>query len=293
MRVIRRVQARFSGVGVDSVAMSVLTSIAASCGRLIIAWGLLCPSLLVASGAASPSLQALREAPSSSAQVNYQVLIYDATVAGATAGTATVAVMRDTSGYKIIGQAKALGLWDALSPWRSHFRAWGTWDNGLPAPTQFQYSERGRNKSREVRVSEGELHVEKNGRERPQRPALPGLDILAALFSSDRCEASLQLHTGRHGYRLYAQTEAASEQSANCAYRVVDEDEESFATRIQYVQMDGLRVPKRIEVSGAISGVLLLRESSLRNGHCGAELTAPMDYFCGAVARLGPAPAPS
>ena len=134
--------------------------------------------MLLASGPASPSLQALRDAQSEPTQISYRVLVYDATVAGAAAGTATVAVMRDTRGYKIIGQAKATGLWDALSPWRSHFRAWGTWDNGVPAPTQFQYSERGRNKSREVRVSEGELHVEKNGRERPQRPALPGLDIL-------------------------------------------------------------------------------------------------------------------
>ena len=69
--------------------------------------------------------------------------------------------------------------------------------------------------------------------------------------------------------------------------------EETFATRIQYVQMDGFRVPKRIEVSGAISGVLLLRESSASNGHCGAELTAPMDYFCSASARPEQALAPS
>ncbi len=265
------------------------------CIRLLALGLLLCCSAAQGSGVATPTAMTPAVVSPEQSHVSYQVLVYDATVAGAPAGTATIALMQDDEGYRIIGQAKAVGLWDALSPWRSKFRAHGTWRNGAPTPEQFQYNERGRDKRRQVQVSGGTLRVNKNGKQRPDKPALPGVDVLTALFSSERCEPVLELHTGRRGYRLYATTEAAGldHGDSSCTYRVVNEDEETFETKIQFVQIDGLRFPRRIQISGAIAGVLKLRESKAHSRRCELKAKAFLEYFCSADFRRESDPSPS
>ncbi|MGI9327169.1 MAG: DUF3108 domain-containing protein [Pseudomonadales bacterium] len=258
----------------------------------------LCSAAALGSGVVTPGTQAAAAPSVPSAvqpRVSYQVLVYDATVAGAPAGTATIALLRDDQGYRIIGQAKATGLWDALSPWRSKFRAHGTWHEGTPTPEQFQYNERGRDKRRRVQVSDGTLRVNKNGKQRPDKPALPGVDVLAALFSSDRCEQVLDLHTGRRGYRLFATSEVAgpSHGDSSCTYRVVDEDEDTFETKIQFAQIDGLRFPRRIQISGAIAGVLKLRESKAHSRLCELKVEDFLEYLCSADFRRESGPSPS
>jgi hypothetical protein len=225
----------------------------------------------------------------------YVRLQYEASIAGAPAGTATVAmalspVATDLATtpmrYRLVGQAKAEGLLDAISPWKSNF-----WVSGLRTPQgiadlDYRYIEQGRNKQREVRVQNRTLRVVKNGRQRPERPALPGLDVLSALFAVATCPATLTLHTGRHGYALQAPAlpEGAPEAlrpdyPRRCRYTVTDDDQDRFEIAIEFETLAEVRVPARIEVSGALTGVLALRDSAWRTAGCA---TSPsLRYLCG------------
>ncbi|MFK7914351.1 MAG: DUF3108 domain-containing protein [Pseudomonadales bacterium] len=222
-----------------------------------------------------------------SVTIEYQVLTYEASIAGAPAGVATVAVARSAQLYRIAGQARATGLLDALSPWRARFWAAGDLVDGVPAPRTYRYVERGRDKRRDVTVSDGLLTVIKNDKQRPTRPSLPGLDVLTALFVEPRCAESLRLHTGRHGYRLQTAAAAASlpetktSAASRCSYRVVDEDQDSFKAQLQFGPVNGHQVPTRIAVTGALSGVMELTDSRTVAVACGAGSDGLATFLCG------------
>lgn len=226
---------------------------------------------------------------------SYVRLDYEASIAGAPAGVATVAIAlaplaTDLAAtpmrYRLVGRAKAEGLLDAISPWKSNFWVSGVRTAHGVTDLDYRYVEQGRNKQREVRVRNDTLQVVKNGRQRPQRPALPGLDVLSALFAVTACPATLTLHTGRHGYRLQAPAlpegapdELRPEYPRRCRYTVTDDDQDRFEIEIEFDTLAEVRVPSRIEVSGALTGVLALRDSARRTAPCATS--ASLTYLCG------------
>lgn len=227
---------------------------------------------------------------------SYRLLTFEATVAGAPAGTATIAIARSAHSYRIAGQARATGLLDTLSPWRANFWATGSVIDGQPVPAEYRYVERGRDKRRDVTVRDGTLTVIKNGKERPRRPALPGPDVLAALFLNSECSAELVLHTGRHGYHLGPRPAVeglpagvpagpgamVAATGSSCRYRVTDDDQDSFDAQLHFAEVDALRLPIEITISGGLRGSLVLTKSKRLPLACDSDAAALATHLCSA-----------
>lgn len=190
-------------------------------------------------------------------------LRYEAYLGGALAGTARLALSQDAQSYSVVGSAKSKGLMDSFNPWRAQFEARGTVANGLPQLDQYHYVESDNRKLREVTVSDGQLRVVKNGKLRAELDALPGMDILTALFVEPSCDPALDLHTGRRGYRLVSPSESANGVADTCRYTARDEDGDKTEVSIEFVRVGELRVPRVIELSGFLSGRLKLESYQL------------------------------
>jgi hypothetical protein len=179
-------------------------------------------------------------------------LRYEAFLAGAAIGEATVNVAFIDGAYVVEGSARSSGLWQRFSKWRTQFAARG--DLTEAASGQFSYFERHSDSSRIVDVRDGVLQVTKNGRQRPPVPSPAGPDLLSALFVPPHCGAAEVVHTGRHVYRL---TRLASDERG-CRYRVVDEDDDVFELELLLDRLGHLIVPKRITVYGRLTASMIL-----------------------------------
>lgn len=184
-------------------------------------------------------------------------LRYDAFMGGSRAGQAVVQLSLDDIGYSISGRAKAQGLLAAFGDWRTNFRASGLIADAQKTLTEYHYTERATDKHRQVTVQDGTVSIVKNGRKRAKRPALPGMDVLTALFVNPTCDNSFQLHTGRHGYRLDKNQEKVAGGNT-CQYRVTDRDGDHFALDVRFTHVDGLRVPESLIIIGALQGRMVL-----------------------------------
>lgn len=185
-------------------------------------------------------------------------LYYEAHLGSALAGSARLALSQDGQSYSVVGSAKSKGLMESFNPWKAQFEARGALVEGVPQLEQYHYVESDNRKLREVTVSEGQLRVVKNGKLRAELAALPGMDILSALFVEPNCEAAFDLHTGRRGYHL-VNTQAGLAGSADtCTYSASDEDGDRYQVSIEFVRVGALRVPRVIELSGFLSGRMKL-----------------------------------
>jgi hypothetical protein len=179
-------------------------------------------------------------------------LRYQAFLAGAPVGEATVKIALVDGAYLVEGSARSRGLMNRFSRWRTHFTARGNVADG--AGTEFSYAERNARSTRHVRVSDGLLQVNKNGRQRPPEPSPPGPDVLTALFVPPHCRAAEVVHTGRSVYRLTR----LSHDAGGCRYRVVDDEEDTYEMELRLQRLDHLVIPRRITVFGRITGSMVL-----------------------------------
>ncbi len=179
---------------------------------------------------------------------------YQAFVGPAEAGEATVRLELSDTGYEVSGRAKAKGLVQLFSEWRTEFLVRGLMDKGKRLLQSFWYFERAPRKAREVKVENGELHVVKNGKPRAAKPAPPGDDMLSALFVHPRCEEELELNTGRKQYHL----QRTSEHPQRCDYEITRGDGDRYNASVEFGTVDELRVPVRILLRGSLSGRLEL-----------------------------------
>lgn len=185
-------------------------------------------------------------------------LHYEAYLGSALAGSARLALSQDGQSYSVVGSAKSKGLMESFNPWQAQFEARGALVEGVPQLEQYHYVESDNRKLREVTVSDGQLRVVKNGKLRAELAALPGMDILSALFVEPNCEPAFDLHTGRRGYRL-VNTQRGDDGSADtCTYSASDEDGDRYQVSIEFVRIGALRVPRVIELSGFLSGRMKL-----------------------------------
>ncbi len=208
-------------------------------------------------------------------------LKYKAYVAGASAGQAKLTVERLPTQFSVTGTARAEGLIEAFSPWRASFDASGNLADDQWQLARYHYVEKDHRKRREVTILNGEITEIKNGKQRPTRPALPGIDVLTALFVDSRCQVRLQLHTGRHGYELAQNRPPQAEDdsgnaldAAECAYQAVDEDGDTTRVRIRFTEVGGHRVPAEIQLSGLVSGRMELVRHSVTPRETGVQVEA-------------------
>lgn len=180
-------------------------------------------------------------------------LDYRAVVAGAPVGEARVTLaLGDDGRYSVRGVARSNGWMRGFTGWRNRFSANGRVVAGSLAPDVFRYHEQDQDKDRRVVVEGGRLQVTKNGRQRPERPAPAGPDLISALFVVPRCGADQRVHTGRHHYRL--QHLPAGGDGSACRFRVTDDDEDSFELEMELEQRGALAVPRRITVRAWLTG---------------------------------------
>lgn len=183
-------------------------------------------------------------------------LRYHAYLAGAPVGDATITIAMVGDRYQVVGDARSTGVLERFSKWRNRFAANGVLDDAGSHPQAFYYTERNRRKVRDVAVRDGTLHVTKNGKQRPEREAPDGQDVVSALFVSPYCRDEHVLHTGRYTYQL----ERLETDGAGCRYRVTDEDDDSFDIELQLTRVDGLLVPGKITVHAWLTGSVELVE---------------------------------
>ena len=108
-------------------------------------------------------------------------------------------------------------------------------------------------------LREGEARYVKNGEERVPHVDPSHPDLLSALFMPNGCSAHTSVHNGKDYFQL---TLTAAEQEANgmrCTYDVVNEHDELTHATIWLGQIDGLLVPTRMDLEGALEGSLRLK----------------------------------
>ena len=131
-----------------------------------------------------------------------------------------------------------------------------------PLPASFFSTQTTQSKQREVVVKDGLLHVTKNHKKRSPEPALPGIDMLSALFFLAPCTKKMQIHTGRDAYdfRLLGSPKISGRKqgATSCRYDVHHEEDRDFKLQINYEQVAQALVPARIEISGPLNGYLVL-----------------------------------
>ncbi len=181
---------------------------------------------------------------------------YQAYIGGLKAGHATVHVDLDQEFYEVSGSARAEGLVDALGSWYTKFSTTGKFVAGNAELIEYRYLEKGDHKRRDVSVRDGELRVIKNGKERPLRPAFPGVDVLTALYINPNCEEEKQLHSGRHWYVL----KRIGPDADVCRYHVIDDDGDSYDAEFVYGERENLIIPVSITISGFLTGRMVLVE---------------------------------
>jgi Protein of unknown function (DUF3108) len=190
---------------------------------------------------------------------------YDAFVGGAKVGAAEVTIEKDTASYAISGSAWTIGVLNFVTRWQSIFSATGRLGEQGPTTDRYSLVERARDKVKELFLEDGHLTYVKNGHMR--NPVAPSsLDLLSALFVTPGCAAAgSEVHNGKDLYAVKLtrrETLAASTDNGateRCEFEVSDSDNERINATIWLGQVDGITVPLRLDLAGALEGSLKLR----------------------------------
>lgn|GEM_PF-2072039 len=192
---------------------------------------------------------------------------YDAFVAGAKVGGAEVKIERDDARYAISGTAWTIGVLNFVTQWQSMFTASGRFDDQSPVNDGYRFIERTRDKVKELFFQNGTLTYVKNGHVRsPQTPT--SLDLLSTLFVSRDCaSAGAEVHNGKDPFTLKltgreSLPEARDGATERCSFELNNEDNERIDATVWLGQIDGLTVPVRLDVTGALEGTLKLHSTS-------------------------------
>ena len=190
---------------------------------------------------------------------------YDAYVGGAKVGGAEVKIDKGVANYAISGSAWTIGVLNFMTRWQSIFSAAGRIDDNGPITDTYSLIERARDKVKELFLADGHLTYVKNGRTRtPQAPS--SVDLLSALFVTPSCAAAgSEVHNGKDLYAVkLTQQEmltATAQDGATerCVFEVRDSDNEHINATIWLGRVNGLTVPLRLDLAGALEGTLKLR----------------------------------
>jgi len=205
----------------------------------------LIPLIIVCLGSAAPATAA--------------TFHYDGMIAGVIVATARVQVDRDVSAYRISGTAATNGVARLLSDWTSEFYAEGGIEQERARLRRYGYDEREGKRLHSLSLDNGRVTQTRNGRARPPRPAIDGLDVLSAFFVEGGCWARRVLHTGRHAYLLEGRPSPHGE---SCDFRITDDDGERNRVRVTFGVHEGLTIPVRVVLQGWPGGRVVLRESN-------------------------------
>ncbi|MEZ5560567.1 MAG: DUF3108 domain-containing protein [Pseudomonadales bacterium] len=192
-------------------------------------------------------------------------LNYDAFVGHKKVARAEFQIMRAGEEFEIQGEARAVGIANALTKWRSLFVAAGRFILGQPVAEKYEVVQKKRNREKRIELRDGVVSYERDGEDRGPRPKLDGMYLLSALFLSRDCDSPGQtIHDGKDPFQLHLVGTRAFDQPTpdgvvlQCEFEVVDEDNESAHAVVKLIEREGLKVPLEMELSGAVEGKLQL-----------------------------------
>jgi len=189
---------------------------------------------------------------------------YDAFVGGAKVGAAEIKIDKDDARYQINGKAWTVGVVNFVTQWQSVFSSTGRLADSGPVNEAYRFVERARDKIKEVMFTDGQLTYVKNGRVRSPHP-LMSLDLLSALFVSRDCaSAGSEVHNGKDPFSLKLTRQEALPSPTNgaterCTFEVSGKDNERFNATVWLGQVDGMTVPFRLDLAGALEGTVKLQ----------------------------------
>jgi hypothetical protein len=190
-------------------------------------------------------------------------LDYDAYVGSSRVGGAEVVIDRASDTYLIRGRLWAEGLYRWLTNWRTQFEAMGRFVEGTPIADSYSHTEQAKDKIKEVSLANGALTYVRNGEVRPLAPPHSKLDLVSALFLPNGCETSSDVHTGKDSYLVRLKRAEALPGSGaarlRCDFEVRGQDDERIDAVVWLGVVDGLTVPIRLDLRGALEGTLKLR----------------------------------
>jgi hypothetical protein len=193
---------------------------------------------------------------------------YDAFVGGAKVGAAEVKIEKDDARYEISGKAWTVGVLSFVTQWQSMFSSTGRLADNGPVTDGYRFVERARDKVKELMLSGGQLTYVKNGHVKsPQAPT--SLDMLSALFVSHDCSsAGSEVHNGKDPFSLKLMDRQSIASSADgaterCTFQLNTKDNERIDATIWLGRIDGLTVPVRLDLAGALEGTLKLHSTSI------------------------------
>ena len=192
-------------------------------------------------------------------------LDYDAYVGSTKVGGAEVVIQRGAeSSYLIQGRLWAEGVFRWLTEWNSRFTARGHVEDGLPVASTFDLIEEAKNKLKEITLSGGAVTYLKNGVTKALAPPQSRLDVVSALFMPmNGCDAGAGVHNGKEDFSLQllgaSKLPASSGANMRCEFQVRDEDDQTIDAVVFLGEVDGMTVPVRLDLTGAMQGTLKLR----------------------------------
>ena len=201
------------------------------------------------------------------ASAQQTTLGYDAFVGGAKVGAAEVKIETDNARYAISGRAWTVGVLNFVTQWQSMFSATGRLDDTGPVNDGYRFIESARDKMKELLSVGGRLTYVKNGQVRsPRSPT--SLDLLSALFASRDCvSAGSEVHNGKDPFALklmHHEPVSLTDDGATerCTFQLSNKDYDRIDATIWLGQIDGLMVPVRLDLAGALEGTLKLHSAS-------------------------------
>ena len=192
-------------------------------------------------------------------------LDYDAYVGSTKVGGAEVVIQRGAeSSYLIQGRLWADGVFRWLTEWNSRFTSRGHVEDGMPVASTFNLIQQAKNKLKEVTLSGGSVTYLKNGVTKELAPPQSRLDVVSALFlPMNGCDTGSEVHNGKDDFALQllgsSKLPASSGASMRCEFQVRDGDDQTIDAVVFLGEVDGLTVPVRLDLSGAMQGTLKLR----------------------------------
>jgi hypothetical protein len=192
-------------------------------------------------------------------------LDYDAYVGSTKVGGAEVVIQRGAeSSYLIQGRLWAEGVFRFLTEWNSRFTAQGHVEDGMPVVQTLNVIQQAKNKMKEVTMADGAVTYLKNGVTKMLAPPQSRLDVISALFMPmNGCDAGSEIHNGKEDFALQllgsSALPASSGANLRCEFQVRDEDDQTIDAVVFLGVVDGLTVPVRLDLTGAMQGTLKLR----------------------------------
>ena len=198
-------------------------------------------------------------------------LIFDARVGWLSAGTLSLQVETHESRYEMLGDIRTSGSIEKFLRWRGRFAAIGKIIDAMPYSNAYLLIADSDRERTITLATAGTTTIHKTSEQSEALDEPQGTDLMSVLFLSTTCFEERTVHDGEESYEVFlsGKKSAFLRQGANfvsgdatvCQYKFLDDDGGRRNVLIWIVELDGRKVPGRIQVRLPLrpDGILKLR----------------------------------